>query len=197
MIQDIIFILFANAFITPITKIVNYGRINKWVYQKIILRYKKSEIPYTQHFINSKFENITLDIAESYAYIARTLFLSSWYASVAPLGVLCSLIGLFLIYRIDKYYLVKLYSIPDYVSADVIQGVINVLELIPFIYICGNIEYEKRIAQSENIFEFMIEFIGYGITNMTLIFVSLALIVFQYQFNRKRKRMEIENYEEK
>ena len=79
-----------------------------------------------------------INIADSYSYISRTLFLTAWYASVAPLGVFISLVGLFINYWVDKIKLLRFQSTPESVSAKVISTVINNLELLPLMYICGN-----------------------------------------------------------
>ena len=36
-----------------------------------------------------------MDIAENYAYVTRVLYITTWYASVAPLGLVFCIIGNF------------------------------------------------------------------------------------------------------
>lgn len=48
-----------------------------------------------------------IDIAGSYGYITITLFLTVWYVSIAPLGAIVSLIGLFINYWVDKIKLLR------------------------------------------------------------------------------------------
>jgi hypothetical protein len=52
-------------------------------------------------------EGLEFDIAESYVFITRTLFISTWYAPVAPVGLLFGIIGMVINYWVDKYFLVK------------------------------------------------------------------------------------------
>lgn len=48
-------------------------------------------------------EDYTINIVNSYTFITINLFISSWYGSVAPIGMIFSLFGLMLNYWIDKY----------------------------------------------------------------------------------------------
>lgn len=49
----------------------------------------------------------TLNLSDSYAYIFIVLFLATWYASIAPVGILLALLGFFCNYWIDKIKLIK------------------------------------------------------------------------------------------
>lgn len=91
-----------------------------------------------------------IDIADSYGYITRTLFLTAWYASIAPLGAFISLIGILINYWVDKIKLLRFQSAPETISVKIISTVINNLELLPLVYICGNVEYKNHIERVKN-----------------------------------------------
>jgi hypothetical protein len=140
-------------------------------------RFGEQKCPYTQATANKIYERWTIDLADSYAYIARTLFLSTWYASVAPLGIVFSLAGLFSNYWIDKYLLLRVYSIPKAVSEEVFTKVINILEILPLVYMCGNYEYELHITNSDSLIKFISEFFSLGTTSIALFFVVCGYIM--------------------
>ncbi len=119
-----------------------------------------------------------IDIADGYSYIARTLFLSAWYASVAPLGVIFSLTGLFLNYWVDKWLMLRIHSAPENVSEEIFTGIINIIEALPLIYICGNIEYELRITVSANLIKFVVDFFSMGATSLGLFLGVLSYVLF-------------------
>ena len=50
-----------------------------------------------------------MDIADSYAFITRTLYLSAWYGAVAPLGLIFGLCGILFNYWVDKYMLLRVH----------------------------------------------------------------------------------------
>jgi hypothetical protein len=119
-----------------------------------------------------------MDLSDSYVFIGRTLFLSAWYASVAPLGVVFSLLGILMNYWVDKIQLLRYQSIPPQLTDQIFTKVLNVLEILPLVYMCGSIEYQIRITVSNNLFMFIFEFFGYGATSISLFFMVLAYLIF-------------------
>jgi len=178
LIRDIHMIMLANAFATPIGRIFD---VFQWY--KIFLRYQiertpKEDIVYTQHETNQIYQLNMLDIADSYSFIGRTLFLSAWYAPVAPLSLVFSLCGLTTTYWVDKYMLLRVCCMPNTLNEDVIKKFINILELLPFIFICGSIAFSLRLSVSDNILEFIYNFMGYGITSISLMICLLGYLLF-------------------
>jgi hypothetical protein len=53
-----------------------------------------------------------MQVADNYQYIFRTVVITTWFAHSAPLGVVFSLVGLFLDYWIGKYLLLRHYKRP-------------------------------------------------------------------------------------
>ena len=93
LLNDITFLLLTNAFSEPLAKIFNVFWLHRIFMRKMITKYEPRDCPYTQHEANYWHEGPTFYIANSYAYIARTLFLCTWYASVAPYGLIFSFVG--------------------------------------------------------------------------------------------------------
>jgi hypothetical protein len=194
LIWDIHLILLTNAFSTPIYKIFDpfawYRRLKR-VYIKLL----GNNCLLTQHEVNRWFEGQTFDIAENYSYITRTLFLCTWYGSVAPLGVIFGMIGLSFNYWLDKCFLLRVCSFPQNQSEDIIKKIINNLEFLPYLYIFGSIEYNHRVIVSENLIEFIWAFFFYGITSFSMTVLLIIYIVF-YKKKRVSKNLSELKYED-
>lgn len=93
LLQDITFLFLTNAFSEPLAKIFNVFWMHRKYMRYVIRKYEQRDCPYTQHEANYWHEGPSFIIANSYAFIARTLFLCTWYASVSPYGLLFSLVG--------------------------------------------------------------------------------------------------------
>jgi len=70
-----------------------------------------------------------------------------------------------------------------------------VLEILPLIYICGSIEYHYRITISENLFEFLSAFIGYGI-NAGVLLLLIIIYVLIFKQNIPQRELGGQKYEE-
>jgi len=68
--------------------------------------------PFTQSYANMAWEGYGISVADNYQYIFRVLVITTWFAHSAPLGVVFSILGLFLDYWIGKYLLLRCYKRP-------------------------------------------------------------------------------------
>lgn len=124
--------------------------------------------------------------------MARVLFLGAWYAQVAPLGLLFSLFGLVCNHYIDKYSLLRIHSTPEQITEEVYSKVIFSLDLLPFIYLCGGIEYHQKSIISTNVFALIFKFINEGIAVVGL-FLSLLAFIFHHRRKLTLKSANKEN----
>jgi len=62
--------------------------------------------------MNKLWEGHEISNADNYQYITRVLFITTWFSTVAPVGVFFSIIALILDYWISKVLLVRYYKIP-------------------------------------------------------------------------------------
>lgn len=74
--------------------------------------------------------------------------MTTWFASVAPVGVLFSILGIVLDYWISKWLLVRVYRIPENISADIADPALMGLELLPLVYICGVLQFTYKVSTS-------------------------------------------------
>lgn len=177
LIWDIHLILLTNAFSTPVYKICDPFALYRRLKRCVILCQGNS-CHLTQHEVNRWFEGQMFDIAENYAYVTRTLFLCTWYASVAPLGLIFGMVGLVFNYWLDKYFLLRVTAFPQSQSEDIIKKIIDNLELLPYLYIFGTIEYNQRIIISYNLIEFIWAFVFYGLTSFSMTILLVIYILF-------------------
>lgn len=164
--------MIANAFSEPLFKLIDPVMWYKYFRRVYISGLKPEENPYTQEYINKLWEGHEISNADNYQYITRVLFVTTWFASVAPVGVLISLIGIILDYWISKVLLVKIYKIPENVSEDIVLPTLMGLELLPLVYICGVLQFTYKVSTSPDIFMFFYDFLHYGITTI-VIFLSI------------------------
>lgn len=183
LIWDIHLILLTNAFSTPIYKICDPFAMYRR-FKRLYIRFQGKSCVLTQHEVNRWFEGQIFDIAENYSYVTRTLFLCTWYASVAPLGLIFGMVGLVLNYWLDKFFLLRVTTFPQNQSEEIIKKIINSLELLPYLYIFGAIEFHQKIIISYNLIEFIWAFVFYGLTS-----VSMTLLLVIYIFFYKPKIM--------
>ena len=80
----------------------------------------------------------------------RTLFTNVWFASIAPLGMLFTLVIMVADYWITKYMLVKMNSQSKILSIEISKP-LSFLELIPLIYIAGILPFILKISTTLSI----------------------------------------------
>ena len=180
LLWDIHFILLTNAF-SPAMKLLDPWLWYRICQQKRIISLgNKCHLP--QLTVNSWFEGPAVDMAENYAFVVRTLLLGSWYAAIAPLGLIFSMIGLGFSYWLDKYFLLRVNSYPLSQSENVVYRYVNNLEILPYLYIFGATEYQYRLIKSQELMDFIWGFLVYGITSGAM---TLCLLVYYLFFKKK------------
>lgn len=109
---DIHLIMIANAFSEPLFKLFDPVMWYRIIMRAYVRRLKPEDNPYTQEYVNKLWQGHQISNADNYQYITRVLFVTTWFASVAPVGVFLSLVGFALDFWISKILLVKVYKIP-------------------------------------------------------------------------------------
>ena len=119
--------MLANAFSEPLFKLfdpVMWFHIAK---RRWVAGLSPSKNPYTQEYVNKLWEGHEISNPDNYQYITRVLFITTWFATVAPMGVLASLVALGIDYWISKWLLVRYYKIPENVGEDIAKPTLNAL----------------------------------------------------------------------
>ena len=180
LLWDIHFILLTNAF-SPIFKLLDpFLWYRKYQQKRIMAMGENCTMP--QLIVNSWFEGHPIDMAENYAFVVRTLLLGSWYAAIAPLGLIFSMIGLGFSYWLDKYFLLRVHSYPMSQNESIIYRFVNNLEILPYLYIFGATEYQYRLIQSQELMDFLWGFLVYGVTSGAM---TVCLLIYYVFFKKK------------
>ena len=180
LLWDIHFILLTNAF-SPAMKLLDpWFWYRKYQQKRILKLGAKCNMP--QLVVNSWFEGPEIDMAESYAFVVRTMLLCSWYASVAPLGLIFSMCGLGFGYWLDKYFLLRINCYPNSQNESVVYRFVHNLEILPYLYIFGATEYQYRVIKSQELMDFIWGFLVYGVTSVAM---TLCLVIYYFFFKKK------------
>lgn len=75
----------------------------------------------------------------------RMLFINVWFASIAPLGLLFTLVIMISDYWITKYMLLRVNSQSKILSIEISKP-LSFLELIPLIYIAGIFPFILKVS---------------------------------------------------
>lgn len=145
--------------------------------RKYISNLRPDKNPYTQSYVNLAWEGYQIQIADNYQYIFRILVITTWFAHSAPLGVVFSIVGLFLDYWIGRFLLLRIYKRPESISKQIAVPMIQSLELLPVIYICGVLQFTYKVSNSDNILAFFANFLQYGATIVVILICILGYMI--------------------
>ncbi len=119
-----------------------------------------------------------MSVGDNYQYISRMLFITVWFAYAAPLGVVFSLVAIFLNYWVDKSFLVYVNKLPESVNESVTDKILMALELLPLLYMCGTLQYTYKFGESSNVLDFLAKFLNYGIVLVVMLLSMVGYALF-------------------
>ena len=137
MVGQMLMIFLSNAFLTPIAALCDPYYLLK-LYGQRKIRIQGSLSKCTQAKAHAIWEGIQLDIAQKYANILKTMFLTAFFAPLVPLGIPISLFGLIFAYWIDKFMLLRIHAQPSAMGKAISKKMTNYLELFTFFFALGN-----------------------------------------------------------
>eukprot|EP00357_Protocruzia_adherens_P031247 CAMPEP_0115022088 /NCGR_PEP_ID=MMETSP0216-20121206/31305_1 /TAXON_ID=223996 /ORGANISM="Protocruzia adherens, Strain Boccale" /LENGTH=1152 /DNA_ID=CAMNT_0002394631 /DNA_START=120 /DNA_END=3578 /DNA_ORIENTATION=- len=106
LIEDVFYIMFANAIIPPLAQIFDYSWYKRRKERKKEIE-KGMSCELTQKEANELWEGLPIDLAQSYANVIKTITLALVYAPVLPLAWLLCAFGLWFGYWAEKYHMLK------------------------------------------------------------------------------------------
>lgn len=137
MSQDIFFIALFNIAV-PI------GRFIDPYYILITLRNKIYAIPdyrlqkfHSQEEFNKIYQDNDFDLGYEYAYILKTSIFTSFFMSLQPIITIFAVLGLLLMFQVNKYRILYRFFKPRFYSATVNNLVNYLLNLSPMIFALG------------------------------------------------------------
>ena len=164
LVIDSLYILFSNAFITPFIYFFSPAVLIHWIHKQKV---KKASYV-SQHEANILFENPSVDIAQRYASLIKTLLLTFCYAPIVPLAFGISALGVLVEYWNFKYLLLRRHSIPHQLSGELAKYVyaavpwaILFYSIINFVFSFHLNLVERRISLCWMCFLFVYNFVPF------------------------------------
>jgi len=147
LLNDLFVVFLITVVVGPLANL-----FNPWYFWRIYRRWKiQREGPncsLTQREANLLFEGPPIDIAQCYANILKTVWVTAFYAPVLPIGIPISVVGLFISYWTDKYLLLNRYVKPSALGKSLSLWMAEYLELSPFFFAVGNIVFRSLIKKT-------------------------------------------------
>ena len=141
MMQNIVyqmfFIFLSNAICTPLFTFLDATYLLK-VHERRKIKKQGDKSKYTQANTNIAWEGTQIDIAQKYANLLKTMYLTAFYAPFTPLGIPISLVGLIIGYWTDKYMLLRIHTTPAPMGKIISKTMTEYLEWFTFFFALGN-----------------------------------------------------------
>ena len=117
------------------------------------------------------FEGHPVDMALRYANVVKLMFFTAAVSPILPIGLPMSLLGLLILYWVDKYLLLRRYTCKNYLDAELAKEMMNILPLYTVFFSIGNmlIFLSRPASQKDNW--------GLGVRLDTNFFVALLGII--------------------
>ena len=151
LINNIFFILLVNAILTPILWTINFSFIYK-KFKIFLIERKKKLKNYshgkTQRELNELYEFPSMNIAEKYSYIYKTILITFFYMPIFPFGTIISLFGLFFGYFLEKYNFCYRYQRPEMINDQLCKGYIDYFIFALFLIGIGDYIFNKDIYET-------------------------------------------------
>jgi hypothetical protein len=144
LVSKVFFLSLLNAIVPSMTYFFNPVYILR-VLNRHQARRASPNSKMTQQEANLLFEGPPFDIAQRYANVQKTMLFTAFYATLVPIGILFSLVGLFLTYWTDKYMLLRRHCRPNALGKDLAEEMADFLELILVSFCAGNLIFEKIV----------------------------------------------------
>ena len=166
LVANMFIVFLTNSFVTPIMWTLNFKYFLKKIIQFIVESKKIQNC--TQRELNNLYELPDMKISYKYSYLAKTLLMSFLYIPILPLGILISLLGLFLGYFLEKYNFVKMYKRPEMLNSNLCSFYSNyfiinffMLGLGDYLFIKDN-NHNRRWSSVNLYFSAILTFIPYN-----------------------------------
>ncbi|CAD8115595.1 unnamed protein product [Paramecium primaurelia] len=187
------YVFISNMIIPAITAILDPSYWLK-VYQRYQEEQKGKYSVCTQEQLHKLFENNEETLSDRYAGIIKTMLMTSFYASIIPLGILFSIIALTILYWVYKYQFLRRRTFKQSLSFNLSIEMTEVLEYMIPIYCFSNFWFQYTFTKGKDVSSFAIIGVVVGIVNAVLPCYELnqALFIIEdyEQITRPYKKIE-------
>ena len=147
--NTIFFNVISVSFVSPILSFFNFGYLLKRFSMWRELR-KGIESKLTQRQANDLFEGPALDIATTYAQSGLIFLLVSFYTPIVPILPFIAIVGVFFQYWIEKYLLLRRYSIPEAMGSTMAKFYASLIPYGMLLYAISNYIFLNDLSDGEN-----------------------------------------------
>ncbi|CAK88674.1 unnamed protein product (macronuclear) [Paramecium tetraurelia] len=187
------YVFISNMIIPAVTAILDPFYWLK-VYQRYSEEQKGKYSVCTQEQLHKLFENNEETLSDRYAGIIKTMLMTSFYASIIPLGILFSIGALTLLYWVYKYQFLRRRTFKQSLSFNLSIEMTEVLEYMIPIYCFSNFWFQYTFTKGKDVSSFAIIGVVIGIVNAVLPCYELnqALFIIEdyEQVTRPYKKIE-------
>mmetsp|Transcript_17839 Transcript_17839/g.15586 ORF Transcript_17839/g.15586 Transcript_17839/m.15586 type:complete len:257 (+) Transcript_17839:1388-2158(+) len=139
VLQTVIYILLANAVLSPLIELLNPVYYGKLWFRRKLQKDADERREIKQSDANAIFEGITLDMSSEYALLTKNVMLFSFYSPAMPVANLFGVLSFLMIYWIFKYNLLRRSTLRTSLGPDLQNKMSNLLEWSIFMYALGSI----------------------------------------------------------
>ena len=159
LMADATYILISNAFVSPLIYLLS----PLVCLHRLRMRKVEKATYVSQMDANTMFENPSVDIAQRYANVAKTVLLTFCYAPLIPTAFLISGAGILAEYWVSKYLLLRRHSWPKRLSGSLSAVMIQVMPWGVLLYSIMNYICMSYLNphQSQLAFLWMLIMLGY------------------------------------
>lgn len=168
LITDATYILISNAIVSPII----YWMSPMVCVHKLKMKKVEKAKYISQIDANVMYENPSVDIAQRYANMSKTILLTFFYAPLVPVGFFFSLGAIIFEYWVSKYLLLRRHSWPKRLSGELSGIMIQLIPWAVLAYSIMNYIYMNYLNPDESdlAFIWMLIMLGYTFLPLDSIF---------------------------
>lgn len=112
-IKKILTIIAADAFLGPLIRVLNIGGNIKYFYGTANAK--------TQESLESMFKGTSWMLAERFSDMSKTIYVTLFFAALAPIAYLLCAIAMVANYCVDKYLLLRVWQVPPNLDASIVK----------------------------------------------------------------------------
>lgn len=159
LIYDVLFVLLGSVFITPLSRFVQIDHIYRYFVKRNI-RNQGVLSKMTQQEANFWFEKPGMDLANHYAIYNNLVMMAVFFMSIFPLALFLALLGVVFIYLVDKYLLLRVYSMPRAKSAEIVYSLLHYSDFIMITFGLSQMIFDKILLDTVSVYSWIIMIIA-------------------------------------
>lgn len=149
LVTTIFYNVISISFVTPLLNVFSITyflrRFRMW------REFKKGiESKLTQRQANDLFEGPNIDMASRYAQTGLLLLIVSFYTPMQPILPIIALAGTFFQYWVEKYLLLRRYSIPEAMGSTMARFYAGIIPIAMLLYSISNYVFLRDLSDKKN-----------------------------------------------